>query len=1029
MRSKFTWIMTLLLAFSFTFSYAQEKTITGTVSDPLGPIPGANVFVKGTQIGVQTDIDGKYSINASVGDVLEFSFVGFATQTVPVGQTNVINVTLEEKAKVLEGVVVDKYRNITPVTSASAMATVSVEEVEDRANASIIQNLQGQVAGLNIGTGSGQPGADSTIILRGVGSINGNIEPLFIVDGIPVDEDGFRSISQNDIASYSILKDAAATSIYGNRGANGVIVITTKRGRYNQKLSFRYTTQFGYTKLQNLNMELMNSRELLEFQKANGVGLGASLTDAELDLRARQANTSWKDVFFRTGVTKSHDLSITSGSENSTNFTSLSYFEQDGTFLNTNFKRFTVRNNFAGKSDNEKFNYSMNLNINFSRSNGIDGAGSNAIFFAPFRAALHGLPYLSPYDPDGSITNDGGVVPGDPNSVTPNVVPYVLLNSVNMNTDQEDELKILGSFSADYNFADNLTAAIQLGVDYSAFKLLEILHPNSILGPFQVDQNAEYGGIQSEDATRDFRFNSTVSLNYNNTFAEKHNIDASVFVEYYKAHYDGISFDQFGLDPRLVGTGSGFIDSGIFEDLDDNVNTPDTQPYIPSIGSFKVEEGLFSYFANLDYDYDRRFGISATVRRDASFRFVDDNQWGTFWSVGGRWNLEAESFMENSRDVVDMLKLRASFGTSGNQRVNNAQYSILNQYLNLYGAGSGYNGTSSTVPTQIAYRGLRWEEMEQSNIGIDFGFWGNKLSGSIDVYKKLTTDLFQDTPISPINATSSIDTNIGAMQNQGLEVTLKYVVFKNDEWRVSVNGNTSYNKNEIRELPASYDGIVFGGGSSALIEGSQINTFYVVKYAGVNPSNGNPLFYTADGGLTETLSDADRVDTGKSIYPVWQGGFGTSVNYKGFEFNTQWSYFADLYRNNLDYAELEETNVVDDGSNRVVSTANAWQQPGDITSVPRVGNPFGAVDYINSTDRYLEDASFLRLRNIQLGYTFSDKVLEDLPITGLRFYVQGENLLTFSSWRGWDAEGGFRSTDRGNYPTPRIYTLGAVVNF
>lgn len=1029
MRSKFTWIMTLLLAFSFTFSYAQEKTITGTVSDELGPMPGVSVFVKGTQKSVQTDIDGGYSIGASVGDVLEFSFVGFATQTKTVGDSNVINVTLGEEAKTLQTVVVDKYRNITPVTSASAMATVSVEEVEDRANASIIQNLQGQVAGLNIGTGSGQPGADSTIILRGVGSINGNIEPLFIVDGIPVDEDGFRSISQNDIASYSILKDAAATSIYGNRGANGVIVITTKRGRYDQKLSFRYTTQFGYTKLQNLNMELMSSRELLEFQKANGVGLGASLTDAELDLRARQANTSWKDVFFRTGVTKSHDLSITSGSKNSTNFTSLSYFEQDGTFLNTNFKRFTVRNNFAGKSDNEKFNYSMNLNLNFSRSNGIDGAGSNAVFFAPFRAALHGLPYLSPYDPDGSITNDGGVIPGDPNSVTVDMVPYVLLNSVNMNKDQEDEFKVLASFSADYNFADNLTAAIQLGVDYSAFKTLEILNPNSILGPFQVDQNAEYGGTQSESATRDFRFNSTFSLNYNNTFAEKHNIDASVFVEYYKAHYDGINFNQFGIDPRLVGTGAGFVDSGIFEDLDNNPNTPDTQPYIPGIGSFKVQEGLFSYFANVDYDYNRRFGISATVRRDASFRFVDDNQWGTFWSVGGRWNLEAESFMEKSRDVVDMLKIRASFGTSGNQRVNNAQYSILNQYLNLYGAGSGYNGTSSTVPTQIAYRGLRWEEMEQSNIGVDFGFWGNKLSGSIDVYKKLTTDLFQDTPVSPINATSSIDTNIGAMQNQGLEVTLKYVVFKNDEWRVSVNGNTSYNKNKIRELPASYDGIVFGGGSSALIQGSQINTFYVVKYAGVNPSNGNPLFYTADGGLTETLSDADRVDTGKSIYPVWQGGFGTSVNYKGFEFNTQWSYFADLYRNNLDYAELEETNVIDDGSNRVVSTANAWQQPGDITSVPRVGNPYGAVDYINSTDRYLEDASFLRLRNIQLGYTFSDKVLEDLPISGLRFYVQGENLLTFSSWRGWDAEGGFRSTDRGNYPTPRIYTLGAVVNF
>lgn len=1028
MRSKFTWIMTLLLAFSFTFSFAQEKTITGTVSDQLGPIPGANVIVKGTQKGVQTDIDGNYSISANVGEVLEFSFLGYGTQTKPVGESNVINVTLAEQSTTLGPVVVDKYRDINPVRSASAMVTVSVEEVEDRANASIIQNLQGQVAGLNIGTGSGQPGADSTIILRGVGSINGNVEPLFVVDGVPVDEDGFRSISQNDIASYSILKDAAATSIYGNRGANGVIVITTKKGRYNQKLSFRYTTQFGYTQLQNLNMDLMTSKELLTFQKQSGEGLGATLTDEQIDLRSRQANTYWTDVFFRTGVTKSHDLSITSGSANTTNFTSLSYFEQDGTFKNTNFKRFSVRNNFTGKSDDDKFNYSVNLNINFSRSNGIDGAGSNAIYFAPFRAALHGLPYLSQYDVDGSETTDGGIAPGDANSILPAVVPYVLLNSVDMNTDREDELKILGGFSADYTFAKNLTAGVQLGVDYSSFKTLEILHPESILGPFQANINAEYGGLHSEASTRDFRFNSTFRLNYNNVFADKHSIDASVFVEYNKAHYEGINFTQVGIDPRLVGTGAGFVDTGIFEDLDNNTNSPDTQPYIPSVGSFKLEEGLFSYFANVDYDYNERFGISATVRRDASFRFTDDNRWGTFWSIGGRWNIDSESFMSTLDDVT-MLKLRGSFGTSGNQRINNAQYSSLNLYRNLYGAGSGYNGSSSTVPTQIANPDLRWEETEQSNIGVDFGLWNNKLSGSIDVYKKLTTGLFQNTPVSPINATSAINTNIGAMENKGLELTLKYVIFNNEDWRVAVNANSSYNKNKVRELPASYEGKVHDGGSIALLEGSSINTFYVVRYAGVNPSNGNPLFYTKEGGLTEIISDADRVNTEKSTYPVWQGGFGTSVSYKGFEFNTQWSYFADLYRNNLDYAELEETSILDDGSNRVASTATAWQQPGDITSVPRIGNAYNAVDYINSTDRYLEDASFLRLRNVQFGYTFNDKVLEKLPITGLRFYVQGENLLTFSSWRGWDAEGGFRSTDRGNYPTPRIYTLGAVVNF
>lgn len=1028
MRSKFTWILTLLLALTINFSFAQEKVITGTVLDEQGmPIPGANILVQGTQRSTSTDFDGKYSITASQGEVLEFSFVGSKSQTIRVGASNTIDVTLQ--SAVLDEVVIKSYRTTTVAKSPSAVTTISIEAIEDRANASVLQNLQGQVAGLNIATGSGQPGADSTIILRGVGTLNGNVEPLFIVDGIPVDEDGFRSINQNDIASIQVFKDASATSIYGNRGANGVIVITTKRGGFRQPMQFRYTSQFGYSELQNLNMELMNSNQLLNFQKNFGVGLGSALSDAEIAARSAQTNTYWADIFFRKGVTKSHDLAITSGSENTNNFTSLSYFEQDGIFMNTNLKRFTVRNNFTGKSENNKFNYALNLNINFSRSSGIDGAGSNAIYFAPFRAALHGLPYLNPYDANGNITRDGGIAPGNANALNPGVVPYVLLNSASMNTDVEDELKILAGLSADYNFAKNLTAAIQLGVDYSGFNAVETIHPYSILGPFQVTgaSDTDFGGTHSESATRDFRFNSVASLNYNNTFADKHTIDATVFMEYNKQHFNGINFLQQGIDPRLVGIGAGFIGGTVFEDVDDNPDTPDTQPYIPSVGQFSVEEGLLSYFASVDYDYSAKYGVMATIRRDASFRFIDENQWGTFWSVGARWNIDQEDFMTNSK--INLLKLRASYGTSGNQRINNAQYSALSLTRNLYGSGTGYDGTVSTVPTNIANPDLRWEQTAQTNIGLDFGVWQNRLSGSVDVYRKHTTDLFQSTPVSPVNATSAIDTNIGSMENRGVELTMKYNVFNNQDWNFEVNANASYNKNKILELPESFNGIVAGGGSTALIEGESVGTFYVVEYAGVNPANGNALFRKADGGLTETISDADRKVTGKSTYPVWQGGFGTSLRYKGFEFNTQWAWFADLYRNNLDYAELEETNVIDDGSNRVITTANAWQNVGDITDVPRVGNPYGAVDYINSTDRYLEDASFLRLRNVQLGYTFQKEMLDRLPITGLRFFLQGENLLTFSSWRGWDAEGGFRSTDRGQYPTPKIYTLGAVINF
>ncbi|AWI24532.1 SusC/RagA family TonB-linked outer membrane protein [Flavobacterium pallidum] len=1019
MRSKFKWIFALLLAFSVQVTFAQEKTVTGTVKDNEGfPLPGVTVTVAGTNKGANTDIDGKYSIVAAQGQSLVFTYVSMATQTITVGASSTIDVKLVPAQTDLEIVTINTgYKSTTQRKNPTAVSTISIDAIEERANASVIQNLQGQVSGLNISTGSGQPGADSTIILRGVGTINGNVEPLFVVDGVPVDEDGFRSINQNDISTITVLKDAAATSIYGNRGGNGVIVITTKKAKYGDKMTLKYSSQFGVTELQGLNIELMNSRQMLKLEQQYGGGVGGNLSDAEIDAIANQTNTYWTDYLFRKGTTQSHDLSISTGSENSSNFTSLGYFEQEGIFINTNFKRFSARNNFTGKSADNTFN----ISANFSRSNGIDGAGSNAIFFAPFSAALRGLPYLSPFDADGSVTSDGGIAPGDDNAVTADKIPYVLLNSAKMNTDVEDEFKLYTSLSASYNFAKNLTASVQLGVDYSDYTTLEILHPNSILGPFQItgQSNTNFGGTQSEASTRDFRFNNTTSLNYNNTFG-KHTIDVTAYVEYNKAHYSGINFTARGLDPRIVGTGAAFV----------NVNTIELgqEIYTPSIGSFKVQEGLFSYFGNLQYDYDSKYVFNASVRRDASFRFVDDNKWGTFWSLGGAWNIDQEAFLKD-KTALNMLKLRASYGTSGNQRIQNAQYSALNLTRSLYSQGAGYNSNPSTFASQLGNVDLQWEDLAQANIGIDFGLWKNKLSGNVDVYRKVTTDLFQKRPISWVNGTSEIDANIGAMENKGIEATLKYVVYDKNDWNISVNGNFSYNKNKIRELPKSYEGIADDGSSAPLMEGEAIGSFYVIRYAGVNPANGNALFLNADGDLTEQLSQADRVKTGKSVYPVWQGGFGTNIGYKGFEFTTQWSWLADVYRNNLDMGTVEETSTISDGGNRSTSVLTAWQNPGDITTVPRVGNPFNSIDYINSTDRYLEDASFLRLRNVSLGYTFNKDLLKKTPFTALKFFIQGENLLTFSSYRGWDAEAGFRTTDRGNYPTPKIFTLGATINF
>src|SRR5690606_1557567 len=388
MKSRFTGILTLFLAFFIQFSFAQEKTVTGNVvseEDGLG-LPGVNVIVQGTTRGVQTGIDGEYSIVVSEGEKLKFSFAGMTDQVITVGSDNVINVTMKDD-NILDVVSVDGYRTITPRTSPSAVKVIDASQIEERANANVLQSLQGQVAGLSISAGSGQPGATPSIILRGIGSINGETDPLFVIDGMPVDATSFRTLNQNDIKTFNVLKDAAATSIYGNRGANGVIVITTKSGNFNEDLSIRYTSQFGFSEMQNLNIELMNSNQLLNFQKQYGQGLGSTLEQWQIDELSSNTNTFWSDVFFRKGVTQSHDIAISSGSEKTTNYTSLSYLDQEGIFVGSTFKRFSVRNNFSGKTANDKFNYAANISVAYSKSGNPPNAGSQAVYFNPFRAA------------------------------------------------------------------------------------------------------------------------------------------------------------------------------------------------------------------------------------------------------------------------------------------------------------------------------------------------------------------------------------------------------------------------------------------------------------------------------------------------------------------------------------------------------------------------------------------------------------------------------------------------------------------
>jgi len=1009
MKSKFTWIFTLLLAFFIQFSFAQEKTVTGVVTDNTGmPVPGVTVMVEGAAPGVQTDFDGKYAISAAAGKRLVFSYIGMATQTITVGASGSVNVKLVDDAQVLDNVVVEAYRTSSKVRTNIASTTVTSKTIENRPNASFVQTLQGQIPGLNISTGSGQPGANNTtVILRGVGSINGNVEPLYVIDGVPQSNDNFRSLNPADIESVSVLKDAGATSIYGNRGANGVIIVKTKRGGYDSKLAIKYSGVTGFSKMQDNRYYTMNSQQFLGFQKAyNNGGRGTTLTDAEI---AAEETYDWRDYFFRTGVSQNHTLSLTSGSKNLSSFTSIGYLRQDGILLGTDLKRFNFRSNINGKSDNDRFNYATSITANYSVSNSASNLGTGAVNQNFVIGAVQGVPYVSP----GDYISGADLAAG---SGSLELTPLYLLDKLRTFTNQSDEVKMIGQGQASYKLTPELTVGTQFGVDYTNIITLSSQHPdgfNAIY--FAIQDGAEYGGDQNEGFSRTVAFNTTTNLTYSKTFAEKHTLEASVFTEYFKAHGKSFGYGQSGLDPIFFapGTSNGFIQY-----------QSDNSFYVPTNSSGKAQSGLFSYFATADYDYNDKYGITGTVRRDASFRFADTNKWGTFWSVAARWNIDREQFMEGS--IFNMLKLRGSYGNAGNQDIDGGgTFGATSLTREQYGMSSGYNNAPAYTISSLNNPTLKWETITQANIGLDFGLFKGRLRGTFEVYEKKTTDLFQSTPLSAINATTAINANFGSLRNRGAEALVSYDIIKTNDFKLGVTFNGSYNKNELIELPSD-NGQVWNGTSLTINrEGDILSQFYLIKYAGVNPANGNLLFYDINGNLTENPTDNDRRYTNKSGIPKYQGGFGLDAEYKGFFATASFTYVADIYRFDYDLANLldpDDSNLF----NKSTSLLNYWTPENRETNIPSLYASNKSIEA--RSDRNLRDASYVRLRYASLGYNFTPALLQNTPFTNIRAFLQAENLFTWTKWRGFDAESN-RAADQSQYPTPKMLSLGLEVQF
>lgn len=1017
MKTKLNGILTLLLALVVQVAFAQQ-TVTGKVTGPDGDeVIGAVVSVKGTSTFASTDFDGNYSIQASPESVLVISYTGYTTQEITVGNQTSINVQLKTDA--LDTVVIQAYRTTTTKRSNVASSIITAKQIEDRPNASAIQRLQGQVPGLTVQTATGQPGANSLIQIRGVSSINGNTEPLIIIDGIPVDEDAFRTINPLDIDSTTVLKDAAGTAIYGNRGANGVIIIKTKGGSFDQPLTVSYTTQTAFTELIDTEYELYNAREYLTLENSRNTGLGATLTAAEI--ANFSVDTDWSDTFYRTGVSQLHNLGFRSGGKNLSQFTSINYTNTEGSLLASKLERFTVRNNLNIRSKDEKFTMNTSLQVGYSKnlSQQEPETRNNAIYFNSIFNSNNGLPYFDP-------NNIASELAAWESTLQARYSPFVTLDNVRQNGNQEDEIKIVAGANSAYKISENWTARYNIGMDYTQETFLRFASPNSALARVRASfiGPGEVEGFQNESFFRDFRFNSTASIGYNKTFGADengeggHTILANGYVEYVKAHFKSFGFSQTGLNPRTFSPGN---DGGAF--VDDNAANDE---FVPTVNSSKASTGLFSYFGEFDYDYSDKFGFTGTIRRDASSRFTGDNKWGTFWSVAGRWNLTEEDFMKDITWVND-LKLRASYGTTGNERIGSTYYGSLNNTRTLFGTGNAYQDQLTFFRTQLGNTDLRWETIATTNVGVDFQLLDRRLRGSLDYYKRETSDLFFNRFVSPlVTPSGQINANLGDMFNQGVELGLRYdllVAGSKNEVDIDIFANVSYNKNEVTFVDVP-DGRQ-DNGSTIIGEGAQLNEFFVVPYRGVNPANGNLLFEDINGNLTENPTLDDRRLTGTDTVPDFQGGFGFDVQYQNFFLEAQFNFMTGLQRfdNNLaDYYDISSLGIFNLSSD----LDRAWTPTNRVTDIPSLTatNLSPGV----ATDRFLKDSDFVRLRFLQFGYNFDSVMLDKTFLNSARIYVNGENLITWTEWLGSDPESQ-RISEYNRYPTPRTISVGLDLTF
>jgi TonB-linked SusC/RagA family outer membrane protein len=999
MRSKTLRVFLAFVVGFFSLSFTQAQTISGKVTSQDGePQPFATVQVKGTQTITTADAQGNYSIKAKQGDVLIFTSTSFEQKEVLV-TGSVVNVSVTATVNALKEVVVTGYSTRSKRSNIGAASTVVIDDIRTQPIASFDQILQGQAPGLNVKSGSGQPGRNADVIIRGRTSVNGSVDPLYIVDGIEVRAGDFSTMNQGDFESVSVLKDAASTAIYGSRGANGVIVVTTKKGK-SGKVRFAYDGQIGISTLPENKLKLMNTQEKLDFEM-NIAGNPWGWSPAEV-ADFRNVNADWNDAVFNDGKMQSHQISASGGSEKTTFYTSFSYFDQEGVTINTGLKRYNGRLNLTHAERNLKFG--VNLAGGWSNFRGTF-EGDQSIG-SPLNTVIWALPYEPVYNPDGSYAN----------SVQ---FPFWLnpVEELIENADNSWQLKSTGNVFLEYKIPGikNLTYRLNAGGDYSQTEVFAITKN----GTQSAQQNAAFGsafageGALGRSLDRRFRATITNSLTHKVGFGanDDHQLTTSLYTEYIRRRGRNFNFTGYGLllpFDNEAGLVAGTAANG----------------YIPTVGGgFPENSSLLSYFGTADYSFRNKYFLTLSGRADGSSRLSPANRWTQYGSVGAGWIVSDEAFFKVN--AINYLKLRASFGAVGNQN-GIGEF----PYVQQYGRGT-YGGQGTLSINRLGNADLTWEKRRTANIGVEMEFFKSRIKTAVDYYNSLTTGLyFEPTVPATSGGNRTILANNGSMENQGIEVNLSVKIFDTKDFRWTFDANYAFNKNTIKSLPDGQDFQLFKS-FQALQVGKPLNSFYLVQYAGVNPDNGNSQYLKADGKtLTEDYDANDLAVLGTSDAPH-NGGFTNTFSFKGLELSAFFVYSQGNYVYNNARFNVEYYQYTTSGFSR--NALNAWTTPGQVTDFPRIDEATQG-----QTTRFLEKGDFLRLRNVMLSYSLPKTITEKLRIQGARFFVQGQNLYTWHKFQGWDPEvstivnadaNSNAAVSGAQYPTLRTVNFGLNLNF